>query len=147
MLRLTITTATFTFMWISPVNSTPGKLQPHQKHQNHVSAFQGSGILLIQNWFQLRTRFWGCIPVYKGLPLYRTDRMNTIRYAWPREPSMLGNIRRTEHLKEEDNAPPRIHTAGTQLFGVNESYFNQSANQFNAFHNNKVWEWRLLTDK
>ncbi len=48
-------------------------------------------------------------------PLQSTDRMNSIRYARPREPSMLGNIRRTEHLKEEDKAPATTHTAGTDV--------------------------------
>lgn len=45
---------------------------------------------------------------------------------------MLGNIRRAEHLKEEDSTPPTTHTAGTHVFGVNESHFIHTGNVFHC---------------
>lgn len=49
------------------------------------------------------------------LPPQSTDRTTSIRYARPREPSMLGNIRKAEHLQEEVRAPPTAQTAGTDV--------------------------------
>lgn len=51
-------------------------------------------------------------------PEQRTDKVSIIRYARPREPSMLGTMRSAAHLQKEEAAAASTHTPATENTSV-----------------------------